>query len=164
MNNKFTAAITLAITVAVSCLFSISAHAELQATHIEAGVFYRPDLTLKPGETLLAAGKQETITPTREIPAKLGTKFGVRFQLLNKDTRKPNTVTMLYLTPGVVDNKGQRHDRYQVMSELSATAKDHVMAFEITEAYEQKPGIWEFMVFDGDRLLVREKFKLLPAQ
>jgi hypothetical protein len=38
------------------------------------------------------------------------------------------------------------------------------MAFEITEAYEQKPGIWEFMVFDGDRLLVREKFKLLPAQ
>lgn len=136
------------------------AYAEMQVSSLEAGLFTRPDLTLAEGERVLVAGK-ETIAPARRIKAQLGAKFGVRFTLEGKGAAKPNRVTMLYLTPGIVEENGTRHDKYSVVKDLDVNAGSHDMAFQITETHEQVPGVWEFMVFEDDRLLLRERFELV---
>ncbi len=146
----------------VALLTAQAAFAEMQITEIERGVFSRPDLKLEEGERLLVGGSKETVTPTTQVPATLGVKFGVRFNVTGKHASKPNILTMLYLTPGIIEKDGSRHDKYTVVKDLSPSASSHDMAFQITETYEQVPGIWEFMIFDGDRLLLREKFELVP--
>lgn len=142
-------------------LLTQTAYAEMRISDLETGVFTRPDLKLNEGERLLVGGTKETVTPSRRVIAKLGTKFGLRFQIAGKSATQSNIVTMLYLTPGIVEKSGTRHDKYTVVKDLDFNASSHDMAFQITETYEQVPGVWEFMVFENDRLLVREKFELV---
>lgn len=152
--------LTLAI---LTTLFTHSAYAEMQISDLETGLFTRPHLKLKEGERLLVGGSKETVEATKQFKAELGTKFGIRFNVTGKSLNKPNVVTMLYLTPGIVEKDGLRHDKYTVTKDLDINASSHDMAFQITETYEQVPGVWEFMIFDGDKLLVRDFFELLPA-
>jgi hypothetical protein len=105
----------------------------------------------------------ETITATEEISTAIGTKFGVRFNLGGK-SRDQGRIQMLYLTPGVVDEKGYRYDKYEVLHMLDRSLSNHVMAFEITEAYEQVEGTWTFLIFEEDRLLLKQQFELIDTQ
>ena len=34
------------------------------------------------------------------------------------------------------------------------------MAYEFSEDYEIVPGVWQFMVFQGDRLLAQQRFEV----
>ncbi|MEH6358487.1 MAG: DUF3859 domain-containing protein [Pseudomonadales bacterium] len=154
----------LRLTLALfTTLFVHSAYAEMQISDLEAGLFTRPHLKLKEGERLLVGGSKETVEATKQFNAELGTKFGIRFNVSGKSLNKPNVVTMLYLTPGIIEKDGSRHDKYTVTKDLDVSASSHDMAFQITENYEQVPGIWEFMVFADDKLLARKSFELLPA-
>ena len=133
---------------------------ELRITAIEAGVFSRASkIEAEDGDKVFYGSTSEVVTPTEKIPAEIGTKFGVRFNLGGK-SRDQGRVQMLYLTPGVVDDKGSRHDKYEILHVLDRSLSDHVMAFEITEAFEQVPGSWTFLVFEEDRLLLKQQFEL----
>ena len=59
----------------------------------------------------------QQIEPGDEIPAKLGTKFGVRYSLTGK-TATEAPLTLLYLTPGVITPDGKRHDKFEVVQKL----------------------------------------------
>lgn len=161
MANRFPAILSRAALILFAALLAQTASAEMQVSNLEVGAFTRPDLNLKDGERLLVGGTKETVEPQKRLTAELGAKFGVRFTVNGKDAKKSNVVTMLYLTPGIVEKNGTRHDKYTVVKDLDFNASSHDMAFQITEPYEQVPGIWEFMIFENDRLLVREKFELL---
>jgi len=91
------------------------------------------------------------------IPAKLGTKFGMRYTLVGK-VADDAPLTLLYLTPGVVTPTGTRHDKFVVMQKQAPGAVQDVMAFEFTEAHEVVPGEWHFMVFQDDRKLLEQRF------
>ena len=133
---------------------------ELRITAIEAGVFTRANkIEAEESDKVFYGSTAEVVTPTEKIPAEIGTKFGVRFNLGGK-SRDQGRIQMLYLTPGVIDDKGNRHDKYEVTHMLDRSLSDHVMAFEITEAFEQAPGIWTFLVFEEDRLLLKQQFEL----
>lgn len=125
---------------------------------VEYGIFESRYQDFQPGERVLTRSDQ-SIQRTELIPAKLGTKFGLRYSLVGK--RENDTpLTLLYLTPGVVSPDGKRHDKFVVEQKMAPGAPLDVMAFEFTEPHEVVPGEWRFMVFQGDRLLAQQVFSV----
>lgn len=123
---------------------------------IEYGVFASDYQDYQAGERVLTRSNQQ-IEPGNLIPAKLGTKFGLRYNLVGK-VAADSPLTLLYLTPGVVTPQGVRHDKYVVTQKLVPGAPQDVMAFEFTETHEVVPGEWHFMVFQDDRKLAEQRF------
>lgn len=125
---------------------------------VEYGVFSSQYKDFQPGERVLTRSNQD-IERTEEIPAKLGTKFGMRYSLAGK-REGDLPLTLLYLTPGVVTPDGQRHDKFEVQQKLVVGAPQDVMAFEFTEHHEVVPGEWHFIVYQGDRKLAEQRFQV----
>nr|WP_298174152.1 DUF3859 domain-containing protein [uncultured Pseudomonas sp.] len=123
---------------------------------VEYGLFASDYQDFQAGERILARSNQP-IEPREVIPAKLGSKFGMRYHLLGK-TAGGSPLTLLYLTPGVVTPQGTRHDKFVVVQEQVPDAPEDVMAFEFTEPHEIVPGEWHFMVFQDDRKLLEQRF------
>ena len=145
--------------LAALTLFSSLAMAEVRVEGtVEYGVFETPQRDAQPGERVLMRSNQQ-IHATTEIPARLGTKFGLRMTLAGKQMDDV-PLTLLYLTPGVVTPDGQRHDRFEVVQKLAPGAVQDVMAFEFSEPHEVVPGEWRFLVFQGDRKLAEQRFQV----
>ncbi|UTW07759.1 DUF3859 domain-containing protein [Pseudomonas benzenivorans] len=123
---------------------------------VEYGLFISQYQDLKPGERVLTQN-QQPIERGELIPAKLGSKFGLRYRLSGKTADGP-PLTLLYLTPGVTTPDGNRHDKFVVVQKLVPDADQDTMAFEFTEPYEIVPGEWRFLVFQEDRKLVEQRF------
>lgn len=123
---------------------------------VEFGVFEGTRAELQSGERVIRRSN-ESIQPTQTVPAKLGTKFGIRYQLAGK-TAEGQPLTLLYFTPGIRTPDGVRHDKLEVLQKLLPGATQDVMAYEFTESHEVVPGEWRFMVFQGDRLLTQQRF------
>ncbi|WP_339490583.1 DUF3859 domain-containing protein [Pseudomonas sp. EL_65y_Pfl2_R95] len=123
---------------------------------VEYGVFATQYKDFKPGERVLTRSNQE-IEITDSVPAKLGTKFGMRYKLAGK-AAESEPLTLLYLTPGVQSPDGKRHDKFVVTQKMVPGAPMDTMAFEFTEPYEIVPGQWQFLVFQGDRKLAEQTF------
>ncbi|WP_137973316.1 DUF3859 domain-containing protein [Pseudomonas sp. F(2018)] len=139
-------------------LFSNLTLADVQVEGpIEYGVF--ASATIKdpqPGERILSRANQP-IEQTEVVPARLGTKFGVRYRLSGK-TEAEQPLTLMYFTPGLVGPDGKRQDKIELQQKLVVGAPQDVMAFEFTEHHEVVPGEWQFMVFQGDRKLLEQRF------
>src|SRR5690606_14486129 len=103
------------------------------------------------------ARANQPIEQTTVVPARLGTKFGVRYQLAGKRETEVR-LTLMYFTPGLVGPDARRQDKVVLVQKLVPGAPLDVMAFEFTEHYEVVPGEWQFMVFQGDRKLVEQRF------
>ncbi len=125
---------------------------------IEFGVFESQHRDHQPGERVISRSDQR-IQPGSDVPAKLGTKFGMRYRLSGKRA-EDMPLTLLYLTPGVVTPDGKRHDKFEIQQKLVPDAPVDVMAFEFSEPYEVVPGEWHFMVFQGDRKLAEQRFEV----
>ncbi|MEX6502786.1 DUF3859 domain-containing protein [Pseudomonas zhanjiangensis] len=125
---------------------------------VEYGIFASEYQDYQPGERVLTRSNQE-IQQTEVIPARLGTKFGLRFQLRGK-TASDSPLTLLYLTPGVTTPDGERHDKFVVVQKLVPGAAQDLMAFEFSEPYEVVPGEWHLMVFQDDRKLAEQRFQV----
>lgn len=125
---------------------------------VEYGIFQSQVQDFEPGQRVLT-NQQQAIETTQVIPAKLGTKFGLRYQLAGK-RKGDQPLTLLYLTPGVVTPDGLRHDKFVVQQEMAEAAVADVMAFEFSEYHEVVPGEWHFLVFQGDRKLVEQRFEV----
>ena len=140
-------------------LLSALASAQVQVQGpVEYGLFISNAKEFAPGERLLTRSDQ-VIEPTQVIPAKLGSKFGLRYSLAGKQAGDA-PLTLLYLTPGVVTPDGLRHDKFVVQQPMVQGAGADLMAFEFSETYEVVPGEWRFMVFQGDRLLAEQSFEV----
>ncbi|MCQ4295119.1 DUF3859 domain-containing protein [Pseudomonas stutzeri] len=146
---------TLAVLVLGLSVSAAQAQVEIVGD-IEYGVFETAKKEFEPGERVLSR-RDQSIRQTADVPARLGSKFGMRYRLVGK--REGDTpLTLLYLTPGVVTPDGKRHDKFEVVQSLMPGAEADVMAFEFTEPHEMVPGEWRLMVFQGDRLLTERTF------
>lgn len=125
---------------------------------VEYGIFSSDYQDFQPGERVLTRSNQ-AIQRTEQIPARLGTKFGMRYRLVGKHEGDV-PLTLLYLTPGVMTPDGQRHDKFEVQQKLVPGAAQDVMAFEFTEHHEVVPGEWHFIVYQGDRKLAEQRFSV----
>lgn len=143
--------------MAALMLVSAVAGAEVRVQGpVEYGVFQTRHQDFQPGERVLTQTNQ-TLEHTDRVPARLGSKFGLRYRLEGK-VAEDTPLTLLYLTPGVITPDGQRHDKLEVVQKLVPGAAQDVMAYEFTEHHEVVPGQWHFMVFQGDRLLAEQRF------
>ena len=122
---------------------------------IEFGVFESRYQDYQPGERVLTSSTQN-ILPTDQVPAKLGTKFGMRYTLVGKRERHPADPALPH--PGRDHPDGVRHDKFEVIQKMAPGAPQDVMAYEFTETHEVVPGEWRFLVFQGDRLLAEKRF------
>ncbi|MHB9796407.1 DUF3859 domain-containing protein [Pseudomonas sp. MT3] len=146
-----------ALALTLASAFASSAFAEVRVNGpVEYGVFVTNYKDYQPGERVLTRS-QEQLESTTRVPAKLGTKFGLRYQLSGKQEGDA-PLTLLYFTPGVVTPDGQRHDKFEVVQKLVVGAPTDVMAYQFTENHEVVQGQWRFMVFQGDRLLAEKTF------
>ncbi|MDU9389372.1 DUF3859 domain-containing protein [Pseudomonas sp. zfem002] len=142
--------------VGLMCITGL-AHAEVRVQGpVEYGVFETNLKNPQPGERVITMNSQK-IDVTDVVPARLGSKFGIRYRLEGK-TADDTPLTLLYLTPGIVTPDGKRHDKFEVVQKLVPGAPQDVMAYEFTEHHEAVPGEWHFMVFQGDRLLAEKRF------
>ena len=140
-------------------LTSLTATAEVTVEGpLEFGIFMTEYKEFQSGERLLTQNNQ-SIEQTTRIPAKLGTRFGLRYELTGKSAAEA-PLTLLYLTPGMITPEGVRQDKVVVTQPLAVNALQDVMAFEFTENYEVVPGEWVFMVFQNDRLLAKQTFNV----
>ncbi|OUM22427.1 helicase [Pseudomonas sp. 1239] len=143
--------------MAALMLVSAVAGAEVRVQGpVEYGVFQTRHQDFQPGERVLTQTSQ-TLEHTDRVPARLGSKFGLRYRLEGK-VAEDTPLTLLYLTPGVITPDGQRHDKFEVVQKLVPGAAQDVMAYEFTEHHEVVPGQWHFMVFQGDHLLAEQRF------
>lgn len=148
-----------AVTLLAISLISTPLLAEVQVQgEVEYGIFQSQVKDFEPGQRVLT-NQQQRIETTQVIPAKLGTKFGLRYQLAGK-RKDDQPLTLLYLTPGVVTPDGLRHDKFVVQQAMAEAAVADVMAFEFSEHFEVVPGEWHFLVFQGDRKLVEKRFEV----
>lgn len=152
--QAFKAATLLAISLISTPLL---AEVKVQG-EVEYGIFQSQVQDFEPGQRVLT-NQQQAIETTQVIPAKLGTKFGLRYQLAGK-RKGDQPLTLLYLTPGVVTPDGLRHDKLVVQQEMAEAAVADVMAYEFSEYHEVVPGEWHFLVFQGDRKLVEQRFEV----
>ncbi|MCD9572577.1 DUF3859 domain-containing protein [Pseudomonas protegens] len=151
--------LTRSSALAALMIFSGLASAEVRVEGpVEYGVFEGPKAELQSGERVLRRSN-EKIQQTSVVPARLGTKFGMRYQLLGK-VAEDQPLTLLYLTPGIRTPDGVRHDKFEITQKLVPNAPQDVMAYEFTESHEVVPGEWRFMVFQGDRLLAEQRFSV----
>ncbi|UVM48847.1 DUF3859 domain-containing protein [Pseudomonas sp. B21-015] len=144
---------------ALATLMFVSALASAEVRvegSVEYGVFASAKAELQSGERVLRRSNEQ-IQQTEIVPAKLGTKFGMRYQLAGK-VAEGEPLTLLYFTPGIRTPDGVRHDKLEVIQKLVPGAPLDLMAFEFTESHEVVPGEWRFMVFQGDRLLAQQRF------
>lgn len=125
---------------------------------VEYGVFATQFKDPQPGERILSRSNQK-IEQTDQVPARLGSKFGMRYNLRGK-VAGDQPLTLLYLTPGLVSADGKRQDKIELVQQLVPDAPQDVMAFEFTEPHEVVAGEWTFMVFQGDRLLAQQRFQV----
>ena len=152
--QAFKAATLLAISLISTPLL---AEVKVQG-EVEYGIFQSQVQDFEPGQRVMT-NQQQAIETTQVIPAKLGTKFGLRYQLAGK-RKGDQPLTLLYLTPGVVTPDGLRHDKFVVQQEMAEAAVADVMAYEFSEYHEVVPGEWHFLVFQGDRKLVEQRFEV----
>lgn len=146
-------------TLAAGLMLSSFASAEVRVEGpVEYGIFISTQQEFAPGERVLTRSDQR-IEPGTVIPAKLGSKFGLRYNLQGKNPADA-PLTLLYLTPGVITPDGQRHDKFVVQQPMVQGAGADLMAFEFSENYEVVRGEWRFMVFQGDRLLAEQTFEV----
>jgi hypothetical protein len=116
-------------TLAALILISSLAQAEVRVEGpVEYGVFASDYQDFQEGERVLTRSNQQ-IEQGEVIPAKLGTKFGLRYSLAGK-VAGDSPLTLLYLTPGVTTPDGKRHDKFVVTQELVLGAPLDVMAPE----------------------------------
>lgn len=147
-------------TALAACLLASGlARAEVRVEGpVEYGVFASDYEDFQAGDRVLTRSNQP-IKPGAVIPAKLGTKFGMRYSLAGK-LADDSPLTLLYLTPGVVTPQGTHHDKFVVVQKLVPGAAQDVMAFEFTEPHEVVAGEWHFMVFQDDRKLLEQRFEV----
>ncbi|MDF5808993.1 DUF3859 domain-containing protein [Pseudomonas aeruginosa] len=136
---------------------AVAAQAEVRIDGpIEYGVFESRYQDFQPGERVLTRSEQN-IQQTTEVPAKLGTKFGMRVSTQRQAGRRYAFDAALP-HPGRGHPDGQRHDKFEVVQKLVPGAPTDVMAYEFTEPHEVVKGEWRLMVFQGDRLLAEKSF------
>jgi len=151
-NTRFSALAALMLTAGL-----VQAEVRVEGP-VEYGIFASQYQDFKPGEHVLSRANQQ-IERSEVIPAKLGSKFGMRYSLAGK-TAGAAPLTLLYLTPGITTPDGKRHDKLVVVQKLVPGAPQDVMAFEFSEAHEVVAGEWHFLVFQDDRKLAEQRFQV----
>lgn len=108
-----------------------------------------------------AISSDGALEKTTFIPARLGTKFGIRYWLSRAGFIGEPTLHLIYHVPTMIDpNTGDYIDKIEILQEESELDYKHIMAFEFAHQYELVPGEYRFYVFYENQKLVEQVFQV----
>ena len=123
----------------------------------EYGIFARGIDNIEEGERVISSN--EELEKTIKIPAKLGTKFGVRYWLSRAGFVEKPTLHLIYHVPTMIHpDTGEYIDKLEILQEQSKLDHKHTMAFEFAKQYEVVPGEYRFYIFYENQKLLEHVF------
>ena len=126
----------------------------------EYGLFSRGMEDYKEGDRALSAGGP--LEKTTVIPARLGTKFGVRYWLSRGGFIGKPTLHLIYHVPTMINpDTGEYIDKIEILQKESTLDYTHTMAFEFAQQYELVPGEYRFYVFYENQKLLEQVFQVV---
>ncbi|MYB89076.1 MAG: DUF3859 domain-containing protein [Proteobacteria bacterium] len=126
----------------------------------EYGIFSRGMEEFKEGNRTVTS--EGPLDPVTVIPARLGTKFGIRYWLSRGGFDDKPTLHLIYHVPTMVHpNTGEYIDKIEILQEASALDYTHTMAFEFAEQYELVPGEYRFYIFFENQKLLEQVFQVV---
>lgn len=127
---------------------------------VEYGIFSRGMEEFKEGDRVVAT--EGPLEKTTLIPARLGTKFGVRYWLSRGGFIGKPTLHLIYHVPTMIDpNTGEHIDKIEVLQEESTLDYISTMAFEFAQQYELVPGEYHFYVVYENQKLLEQVFQIV---
>jgi hypothetical protein len=130
----------------------------------EAGIYQAQVVT---GETNAAGLKLQgldefkLLTATTNVPARVGVRFGFRYEILGTPANAPVVLTMVARHPPIKNSttgKFETTDAYQVKSWIGKT----YTSGSLTEQLDCVPGVWSFEVWHGGKMLCAQSFLVVP--
>ena len=126
----------------------------------EYGIFSRGMEEFREGDRVVTS--EGPLDPVTMIPARLGTKFGVRYWLSRGAFVGEPTLHLIYHVPTMVNpSTGEYIDKIEILQEESTLDYTHTMAFEFAEQYELVPGEYRFYIFFENQKLLEQVFQVV---
>ncbi len=144
------------------CVVASSALANEQRIiyDFEYGIFTRGMEEFREGDR--AVTREGPLEPVTMIPARMGTKFGVRYWLSRGGFASKPTLHLIYHVPTMVNpSTGEHIDKIEILQEESTLDYTHTMAFEFAEQYELVPGEYRFYIFFENQKLLEQVFQVV---
>ena len=125
----------------------------------EYGIFARGTDNIEEGERVISSSVE--LEKTITIPAKLGTKFGIRYWLSRAGFVEEPTLHLIYHVPTMIHpDTGEYIDKLEILQEQSKLDYKHTMAFEFAKQYEVVPGEYRFYIFYENQKLLEQVFQV----
>lgn len=126
----------------------------------EYGIFSRGMEEFKEGDRVISS--EGALEKATVVPARLGTKFGVRYWLSRGGYIGKPTLHLIYHVPTMIDpNTGEYIDKIEILQEESTLDYTHTMAFEFAQQHELVPGEYRFYVFYENQKLLEQVFQVV---
>ncbi|MCE9551977.1 MAG: DUF3859 domain-containing protein [Planctomycetes bacterium] len=106
----------------------------------------------------------EVAKQTTEIPATLGTSFGILFTLTGLPADRPIALRKVVTYPEITNPNGKKQTSHSVPLEILSDNQGTISSFEgykFTDSYELAPGEWTFEIWHGQQRLVRQVFSVV---
>ena len=105
-------------------------------------------------------------TTTKEIPARIGTTFGLRYKIIGKPDEAPITLRriVVFPAPGLQppsSSKPLARDEFAVQARVGET---NYMFYTLEDSFELVPGIWVIEIWYGNRKLASQSFTVIVQQ
>lgn len=130
----------------------------------EAGIYESKvltDQTNSAGLKLQGLDQFTLQTSTTNIPARVGTRFGFRYEILGTPSNAPIILTIVTSHPPMVNSttgKTETTDTYQLPSKIGKT----YMSCSLDEKSDCVPGLWTFEVRYTGETLCKQSFLVMP--
>lgn len=147
------------ILLALFCVSSSYGDEKRVIYDFEYGIFSHGPENYEEGDRTISSDGE--LEKTTIIPAKLGTKFGVRYWLSRAGFIGEPTLHLIYHVPTMINpSTGEYIDKLEILQEASKLDYRHTMAFEFAQQYELVPGEYRFYVFYENQKLLEQVFQV----
>ena len=154
---KLVAVVSIALVLA-ACAFTGATLRDVGI--LEYGRFEKPEPA---GNTNNVVVDAKMIEQTTEIPAVLGTSFGLRVKYIGAPNGAPITGTAKCLHPKITDPDSGRTSESDQWETAGIIGRDGFIGYRFDKAWELVPGTWTIQVFVGSKLRAEKTFIVKAA-
>ena len=131
----------------------------------EVGIYQAQVITAQTNATgvkLQGLDEFKLLRSTTNVPARVGVRFGFRYEILGTPPNAPVVLTMVVMHPplrNAATGKTEVKDSYQLRSRIGQTYTSN----SLDEESDLVPGIWTFEVWYKGEKLCAQSFRVVPV-
>jgi hypothetical protein len=164
------ARIWLGLVTAIAFVASAQAQTGVRAEMFDPGIYeHEVERTVEapdePSGKHSLVRNPKLIEPTTCIPAKRGSRFGVRYRITADQSNLFVDVrtVMRYPEPGLRDPKTNRLHEKTENTQLNITGAESYTGYSFDEDWEAMPGTWTIEIWHNETLMASQKFEVGPC-